>query len=358
MQLFKKSKKPTKITILGTENSGKTSIFNFLNTGIVNNLTPPEPTISYNHTKLVRQSITNSLKSQPSKKAKKLPSKKPKIYDIWDVSSNQISIDYFWKNYIHKSEVLVFVVDGAELAQNLSQNYVTHLTKLIQLIVTLSSQTKTGHLPPILFLINKSDKPNSCSSQQFFQKYKISELCQKRFIGIQSCSTKTGHGLKNLLYKLDKMMHESRNFKSDIQHQNYAQQVKSDQSQSSSKSKLRNIVGLDNPLYSHEMACGNDTRGPVNRQSLKPASSQKKTIFREKSTSKILNSIQEEVEPTEISTNFNISQISSDRLSLDSGCDSKMTESNASLEYEKAVSQNFYNIKKLHYLNKIPHTCS
>lgn len=237
--IFKNFKRKTpKLTILGLENSGKSSVFHFLKYANAPIL-PPEPTLSFNREKIV--ATKTKLKPTSSLRAKSAqnfgcstPIPVPdseKItesvqFDIWDISGSQISIDYFWRSHIEKSSCLIFVIDGID-----QKKFALVKQTLIQVV-----KYKESNKIPILILLNKIDLFNSyqnVSSQHIFDILNLPDICKNRMVCVQQTSVKTGYGLNNLLFRIEKLVKQSKEFK-------ITQEIKSGSVTTASK----NLFGL------------------------------------------------------------------------------------------------------------------
>ena len=199
-------KKFQNFIILGLENSGKTSIFNYLvNLNAIDlpgKLGKLEPTLSYNNERVLLQK-TN--------KGNKRKSSTSKIINLWDISGSQISIDYFWKSYYEKASAVIYVVDSTN--RQLFDKSRAALSDLLSRVEQLPNNSSSSGSPkiPILFLLSKADKinENPISSKTFLKNFKVGEICKNRFVSIQLVSSQSGFGLKNVLGKLDDLVSES-----------------------------------------------------------------------------------------------------------------------------------------------------
>ena len=226
LQLFKSfRRKPTKITLLGLENSGKTSIYHYLQHGQAP-LVQPEPTLSFNKEKIevlnkrgngsgsVSSSGSSSTSSSSSSKNSNSKNNPTKLtFNLWDVSGSQISIDYFWRSHIEGCGAIIFVIDSTD-----REKFSLVREELIKII----SYKESAHLP-ILLLVNKIDagmgqsghfnKP--ATSKEIVKILNLQEICKTRMICVQQTSTKTGYGLQNIWLKIHKMILQSKEFKYD-----------------------------------------------------------------------------------------------------------------------------------------------
>ena len=184
------NQKHKKISILGLENTGKTSILNYIKG---QSLPAPEPTVSFNlhKTRIRSQNRTTQYE----------------YYEILDASGSHVSIQYFWRSYIREAVALIYVVDVLNLDKAEQE--------LIQLSQLISKSSKDNKKIPIVILINKVDlleKSQIPCIYDFLVKNQLKKLFKDHMLAIQTTSTQTGEGLKNLLLKVDKLIGQANAF--------------------------------------------------------------------------------------------------------------------------------------------------
>ncbi|MBD3227065.1 MAG: GTP-binding protein [Candidatus Lokiarchaeota archaeon] len=157
-KLFGRSKKQVNIAIVGLDNAGKTTLLNFL---IEGEPTETIPTMGVNY--------------------KEIKMKKIKL-NMMDLGG-QVAFRKFWKGPIQTSQVLIFVIDGADPERFDEAN--KELNKALEIF--------PDDLP-ILILVNKCDLDNFVNKDRIIEYFEFDKLLGRDW-HIENTSALLGHGL-------------------------------------------------------------------------------------------------------------------------------------------------------------------
>lgn len=227
------NQKHKKISILGLENTGKTSILNHIKG---QSLPILEPTVSFNlhKTRVRSQNGTNN---------------QYEYYEILDASGSHVSIQYFWRSYIREAVALIYVVDVLNL-----DNAGRELIELSQLITKSCKESKKI---PIVILLNKVDlleKSEIPNTYDFLVKNQLKKLFKDHMLAIQTTSTQTGEGLKNLLLKVDKLIGQANTFTKQYKSQSplkkFVEKPRKTRNLQSTSSKINRSITFSRPVSS------------------------------------------------------------------------------------------------------------
>jgi len=160
LRKLKRSEKEARILVLGLDNAGKTTILKKLSDEAIDTITP---TKGFN--------------------VKSITVKGFKV-NMWHVGG-QKSIRTYWRNYYDNTDVLIYVVDSADVE------------RLSEATVELNQLLKEKKLKdvPLLVFANKMDLLSATTPAMVSKHMDLRTKAAKRTHSIMGCSAKTGDGL-------------------------------------------------------------------------------------------------------------------------------------------------------------------
>jgi len=158
-RLFR-SKKDSRVLMIGLDSAGKTTILYKLKLGeIVNTI----PTVGFN------------VETVQYKKVR---------FTVWDVGG-QDKIRALWRHYFHNTQGIIFVIDSND--RDRMREARTELDRLMREEELLNST--------LLIFANKQDLPNAMNARDITQELGLASLTKNRNWHIQLCCAVTGNGL-------------------------------------------------------------------------------------------------------------------------------------------------------------------
>lgn len=170
LRKLKKSEKEARILILGLDNAGKTSILKAM---ADEDITTTMPTHGFN----IKTVLQNGFK-----------------LNVWDIGG-QKAIRPYWRNYFEQADALVYVIDSADRKR--MEETGMELSSLLQ-------EDKMAGVPLLVFA-NKQDLINALSAKEIAETLDLHSIRDRQW-QIQSCSAKTGQGLKEGMEYLIKLI--------------------------------------------------------------------------------------------------------------------------------------------------------
>jgi len=168
--------KPFQITMIGLNDSGKTSILYRLK---INEFIPTAPTTAFN---MERIKLTKNTRLA-----------------IWDVGGSE-NIRPLWRTYLRQADGIVFVVDSTD------RRRMDEIKE--ELLLALSSCLKER--VPVLIFANKQDLHYSMDPLDIIEQLELDTLKEKNPWVMQAASAKTGDGIKEGYTALISMIDEKR----------------------------------------------------------------------------------------------------------------------------------------------------
>jgi len=157
-------KQEMELTLVGLQNSGKTTLVNVIATGSFNE--DMIPTVGFNMKKVTKGNVSIKL---------------------WDIGGQQ-RFRSMWERYCRGVNAIVFVVDGAD-----SENFENAKKELHDLI----SKPQLQGIP-LLVLGNKNDLPECVSSEKLAEVMKLEDI-QGREVASYSISAKNNVNIDKVL---------------------------------------------------------------------------------------------------------------------------------------------------------------
>ena len=157
------------LTLVGLQNSGKTTLVNVLANGEFTQ--DMIPTIGFNMRKIQKGNV---------------------VLKLWDLGG-QARFRGMWERYCRGVNAIVFVIDGADHSKIASAK--TELQSLIE------KQALQGI--PLLILSNKNDLPGCLKEEEVIEQFGL-QLIQDREVCCYSISAKNSVNLDNVLQWLMK----------------------------------------------------------------------------------------------------------------------------------------------------------
>lgn len=167
---FWDEKTPYRILMLGLDNSGKTTILQYIRSK--ENL----PIISTVETVSTRKGLT---------------------FTAWDVDAHQVKLRPLWNYYFQNTDGLLYVVDCADI-DRINESY-----EALHFVL----EDPVMHDKPIVILANKQDLPSVLSCSELVDKLDLKKLSETRNKWhVQSCSGISGIGIYESIEKISDMI--------------------------------------------------------------------------------------------------------------------------------------------------------
>lgn len=168
------NQKVRRIIILGLDNSGKTSSLKKLCSEDINHTMPTQ---GFN----VKTLTTEGFK-----------------LNVWDVGG-QKSIRPFWKEYLDKTDGIIYVIDSADRVR---------MPETALELKNLLEEEKLAGVP-LLVLANKQDLFNAAPPDAIAEGLFLHTIRDRKW-HIAACSAKTGQGLQNAISTLLQFMNKGK----------------------------------------------------------------------------------------------------------------------------------------------------
>lgn len=168
--------KPFQITMIGLDDSGKTSILYRLK---INEFIPTTPTSAFNMERI--KLAKNSRLS------------------IWDVGGGE-NIRPLWRTYMRQADGIVFVIDSTDRKR----------MEEIKEELPLALHSCLKDRVPVLVFANKQDLHYAMDPAEITELLQLNELKKRNPWVLQAASAKTGDGIKEGYTALIKMIDEKR----------------------------------------------------------------------------------------------------------------------------------------------------
>lgn len=165
LALLKKLKsspsKELRILLLGLDNAGKTTLLKHLASEEASSVTPTQ---GFN------------IKTVQAKGLR---------LNVWDIGG-QKKIRPYWKNYFENTDVLIYVIDSADVKRHEETGF--------ELAELLEEEKLSG--VPVLVFANKQDLLQAAPPQEIADKLQLNKIRDRPW-RIQGCSALTGEGVED-----------------------------------------------------------------------------------------------------------------------------------------------------------------